>query len=80
MRIDNKEITGNEFFTVEFMSKNSGKNKEAVKKILKRAEIFAVSKNAIYKKEAWEKVISTPGPGKPKKTATPEKTKAKKAK
>ena len=78
MRIDEKEVSGDEFFTVEYMSKNSGKNKEAVKKILHRIEIDPVEKNAIYEKKAWDKVKETPGKGRPKKAKADPANKAKK--
>jgi hypothetical protein len=78
MLIDEKEISGDEFFTVGYMSRKSGKNKEAVKKILHRTEIDPIEKNAIYGNDAWEKVKETPGKGRPPKAKPDPAKKAKK--
>jgi len=46
--INGEEVTENIFFTVRWLSDNSGKNKEATKKMLHNAGIKPVCKDAIY--------------------------------
>jgi len=68
-------INGEKFLTVKDMAGKLKKTPDSVKKLLHRADIRPLSKDALYPYSAYETIKEAPSRGRPRKAKTNETSK-----